>query len=448
MPILITGLFAPSGGPGSFDLYAPEDIQAGSVNVVLQAVAGGAFKGGSDATSPAGEIVAQVKTTTGAPTHSASLGTLCWNSVDLILYVNNNGATGWTAIGAGGGANHNLLDGSVHPDTLAGTVVAGDLVTGNATPKWARLAKGATGYVLKAGATILEWGQVAWSEITGKPSTFPPDSHHASHQNAGSDEVATATPAANAIPKAGAAGTLATGFIPDLSATYAIAAKGVTNGDSHDHVGGDGAQIDHGGLAGLGDDDHTQYQLKSLLTTLGDIIYATAASAWARLAGNTTTTRKFLRQTGDGTNSAAPAWDTLVAADIPVASLYSIVDYVFAPDAAPGATIVAGDQQGNIYHSGPSAETAIRLLVDAETAPGASGLPVTIQYGDTNDLDTVATWTTIATYTLSSEKSGYTDTMTNASIPANRLIRMNIGTIVGTPADATITLRCKRALST
>ena len=42
---------------------------------------------------------------------------------------------------------------------------------------------------------------------------------------------------------------------------FAIAAKGVTNGDSHDHSGGDGAQIDHGGLAGLADDDHTQYAL-------------------------------------------------------------------------------------------------------------------------------------------------------------------------------------------
>jgi len=42
---------------------------------------------------------------------------------------------------------------------------------------------------------------------------------------------------------------------------YAIAAKGVTNGDGHDHVGGDGAQVDHGGLAGLADDDHTQYVL-------------------------------------------------------------------------------------------------------------------------------------------------------------------------------------------
>lgn len=42
---------------------------------------------------------------------------------------------------------------------------------------------------------------------------------------------------------------------------YAATAKGVTNGDSHDHSGGDGAQIDHGGLAGLTDDDHTQYPL-------------------------------------------------------------------------------------------------------------------------------------------------------------------------------------------
>lgn len=126
---------------------------------------------------------------------------------------------------------------------------------------------------------------------------------------------------------------------------------------------------------------------------------------------------------------------------------YSIVDYVFTPDAAPAAVIVAGDQQGNIYHSGPNPETAFRLLVDAETAPGASGLPVTIEYGDTNDLDTVASWTTIATYTLSSEKSNLQDSMTNASIPANRLIRGNWGTIVGTPKDATATLRVKRPLS-
>src|SRR3990167_1137573 len=59
------------------------------------------------------------------------------------------------AITGGGSSQHNLLDGSVHPDTLAGTVLAGDLVTGNVTPKWERLAKGTANYVLKAGGAVL-----------------------------------------------------------------------------------------------------------------------------------------------------------------------------------------------------------------------------------------------------------------------------------------------------
>ncbi len=56
-------------------------------------------------------------------------------------------------------------------------------------------------------------------------------------------------------------------------AAYAPVAEGVTNGDAHDHVGGDGAQIDHGGTAGLGDDDHTQYHTDAR----GDARYYTQA---------------------------------------------------------------------------------------------------------------------------------------------------------------------------
>jgi len=188
-----------------------------------------------------------------------------------------------------------------------------------------------------------------------------------------------------------------------------------------------------------------QLQRDALWSDLGDMVYGTGSYTGTRVVGNTTTTRKFLRQVGDGGSSAAPAWDTLVAGDL--AAVYVPVQYVFLPDAAVGATIVAGDQQGAIHHSGPNAETALRLYIDAETAPGASGLPITIQFGDTDDLDTVASWTTIVTGTLSSQKSDKTDSMSQATIPANRLIRMNIGTIVGTPADATITLRVKRPLS-
>lgn len=130
----------------------------------------------------------------------------------------------------------------------------------------------------------------------------------------------------------------------------------------------------------------------------------------------------------------------------PTTALFTLVDYVWMPDAGLSETIVAGNQQGFVLHSGPVAETALQLFVDAETAPGAAGLPITVQFGSSNDLDSVS-WTTIATYTLSSEMSNSTLTMTNATIPANRLLRMNVGTIVGTPKDVTVTLRVKRPVS-
>lgn len=50
--------------------------------------------------------------------------------------------------------------------------------------------------------------------------------------------------------------------------------------------------------------------------TLGDTLYSDAANSLAALAGNTTTTKKFLTQTGDGANSAAPGWNAIVDSDI------------------------------------------------------------------------------------------------------------------------------------
>jgi len=55
----------------------------------------------------------------------------------------------------------------------------------------------------------------------------------------------------------------------------------------------------------------------SPMTTLGDTIYESAPNTAARLPGNITTTKEFLTQTGTGSASAAPAWATIVAGDIP-----------------------------------------------------------------------------------------------------------------------------------
>jgi hypothetical protein len=49
---------------------------------------------------------------------------------------------------------------------------------------------------------------------------------------------------------------------------------------------------------------------------LGDLLYSSASNTLSKLAGNTTTTKKMLTQTGNGTISAAPAWGTLSTTDI------------------------------------------------------------------------------------------------------------------------------------
>ncbi|MGC1392622.1 MAG: hypothetical protein WA816_16430, partial [Bacteroidales bacterium] len=54
----------------------------------------------------------------------------------------------------------------------------------------------------------------------------------------------------------------------------------------------------------------------SPMTTLGDVLYGGAGGTGTRLAGNITTTPMFLRQTGTGAVSAAPAWVALGRNDV------------------------------------------------------------------------------------------------------------------------------------
>jgi hypothetical protein len=49
---------------------------------------------------------------------------------------------------------------------------------------------------------------------------------------------------------------------------------------------------------------------------VGDILYSSATNTLAKLSGNTTTTKKFLNQTGTGSASAAPSWDAVSTGDI------------------------------------------------------------------------------------------------------------------------------------
>ena len=61
------------------------------------------------------------------------------------------------------------------------------------------------------GLVTLTGTQTLTNKMPGSGTTF---THASQHQNGGSDEVATATPGANAIPKADVTGKLAAGWLP------------------------------------------------------------------------------------------------------------------------------------------------------------------------------------------------------------------------------------------
>lgn len=116
---------------------------------------------------------------------------------------------------------------------------------------------------------------------------------------------------------------------------------------------------DHGTLSGLGDDDHQQYFNQAR----GDARYLGLTAAAAKLAGgndttqlgaipyqsstdttaflvNTTNIKKFLTQTGTGTNGAAPVYSTIAVTDVPPPGADKQISYNNAGARAGSADLV------------------------------------------------------------------------------------------------------------
>jgi len=68
--------------------------------------------------------------------------------------------------------SHDLLS-AAHTDALAGSVAAGDILYGNATPKWARLAKGTDGQVLSLSSGLPSWQDAASGSSFGTTTQIP-----------------------------------------------------------------------------------------------------------------------------------------------------------------------------------------------------------------------------------------------------------------------------------
>ena len=84
--------------------------------------------------------------------------------------------------------------------------------------------------------------------------------------------------------------------------------------------------------AGMGYEFFTPDYMSNPMTSLGDMIRGNAVGLPIRLAGNTTTTKMYLSQTGDGTISAAPVWSAITASDVggvPTSRTLTINDVAF-----------------------------------------------------------------------------------------------------------------------
>lgn len=120
--------------------------------------------------------------------------------------------------------------------------------------------------------------------------------------------------------------------------------------------------------------------------TVGNMLYASAAAVLSKIAPNTTTIRKFLRQVGTGTVASAPLWDILDGGDISgdinsatvggqsaTAVAAAATAVAAATSTMTGNTLIKRDTDGNFAANNASL-SSLTLTTALSPVSGGTGL--------------------------------------------------------------------------
>jgi hypothetical protein len=140
----------------------------------------------------------------------------CDGTDKISSYNASTGVFTCTADQGGGGSGDNIsINGSAATDVNFGNLPAAE--TGYILGKWQIDPSTSPDNVSVEIPVGTSAGTVAAGDDSRFTNARTPTAHATSHQNGGSDEVATATAGANAIPKAGVGGQLAASWMPALT---------------------------------------------------------------------------------------------------------------------------------------------------------------------------------------------------------------------------------------
>ncbi len=156
----------------------------------------------------------------------------------------------------------------------------------------------------------------------------------------------------------------------------------------------------NGGTGTAAASANAAFNALSPMTTLGDTLYEDATPKAARLAGNITSVKQYLSQTGNGTISAAPAWATIASTDV-------------------------------TNSSGVTGSTVTDALNTLNTAVQEVLLSAIKNAGSVTANTTIPTWTTVTKDTLSGFNSA-TGVYTVAAA-GDYLVDFTAATTTGTP---------------